>query len=158
MTRRPIKAGAGGFWNVIDERPDDSVERQLTPYSCVAAVGAMLLATHGITVTQSEIIDIIGEASSVEQLAVFLNTAHVNEAKIWRGGYIQSEDFTKAALTGQFAVVFREESPLGHMVLVNEVTDDLVFISDPWQGTRYAMSMSEFIRVWDRGTVFYGTY
>ncbi len=37
------KVGAGGSWKVIDERPDPSVVKQLTPHSCVAAVGEMLL-------------------------------------------------------------------------------------------------------------------
>jgi len=48
--------GAGGSWKVIDERPDSSVVRQLTPDSCVAAVGEMLLPGRGISVSQQKII------------------------------------------------------------------------------------------------------
>lgn len=144
------KVGSGGSWKVIDERPDASVVKQLTPHSCVAAVGEMLLRSRGISVSQREIIDIIGELSTPELLAKALN--EIDDVR-WYGGFIDPDD--PAALTEryEFGVVFRDGQPLGHMVFVTHFARSFVYIMDPWEGTAYRMSRTEFSNVWDGGVV-----
>lgn len=147
--------GAGGYWKVIDEKIDASVVKQLTPFSCVAAVGVMLLRHRGITMTQDAVIDIIGEVSTTEQLAEFLNRIdQIADGNGWYGGFVSVEDFEKIAVGGQFGAVLREGRPLGHLVLVSELADDFLIISDPWDGTTYMMAVDEFLKVWDGEIVF----
>lgn len=143
--------GAGGSWKVIDERPDPSVVKQLTPHSCVAAVGEMLLRSRGISVSQQEIIDIIGELSTPEHLARALNNI---DGLRWYGGFIDPDDPAPLNDRYEFGVVFRDGQPLGHMVYVTHFAEAFVYVLDPWEGTSYRMSRTEFSSVWDGGVVF----
>jgi hypothetical protein len=43
------KAGAGGYWSVIDEHSDPSVIKQFTADACAAACGEMVLRDRNIT-------------------------------------------------------------------------------------------------------------
>lgn len=132
MSKITIKnAGAGGSWKVLDERHDPSVVKQLTPLSCVAAVGEMLLRDRGISMTQAAIIDIIGEVSGHEQLADALN--RIDRSDRWFGGTVVVNNLEAVASFGEFAAVLREGRPLGHMVLVRELIEDHVVIADPWK-------------------------
>jgi filamentous hemagglutinin len=152
--KRPKNVGAGGYWNVIDEKLDVSVIRQATPFSCVAAVGAMLLQNRGISMTQEAIIDIIGESSSTESLATMLNQIDAIDDTRWYGGFVAVHNLEKIGASGQFGAVFREGRPLGHLVLVRNLSEDLIHISDPWEGTIYKMTVNEFLAVWDGEVVF----
>lgn len=145
------KVGAGGSWKVIDERADPSAVKQLTPHSCVAAVGEMLLRSRGISVSQQQIIDIIGELSTPELLARVIN--EIDDVR-WFGGFIDPDDPSVLDDLVEFGAVFREGHPLGHMVFVTQVIDDFLYVNDPWEGTSYKMSRVEFSKVWDGGVVF----
>lgn len=144
------KVGAGGSWKVIDERPDPSVVKQLTPFSCVAAVGEMLLNSRGISMSQQEIIDIIGELSTPEHLAQALNEI---DSVRWYGGFIDPDDPAALDERYEFGVVFRDGQSLGHMVFVTHFAEALVYVMDPWEGTSYKMARTEFSNVWDGGVV-----
>ena len=144
------KIGAGGFWKVFNERSDDSVVRQLTPLSCVAAVGEMLLTSRGISMTQKEIIGIIGEASTTEKLAVLLNEVdQSSDEKKWHGVIVAVRFLEKIVADEPFGAVLREGSPLGHLVLVEKMERNLLFIKDPWEATLYQMKAEDFLSVWN---------
>jgi len=149
------KAGAGGFWKVVNERKDASVIKQLTPFSCVAAVGEMLLRMHGIEMTQAEIIAIIGEASNVKDLADLLNEKDESKRKEkWHGVIVAVKNLEKIAAKVSFGAVLREGNPLGHLVLVESLQNDLLTIKDSWDGTKYEMTREEFLKVWNGEIIF----
>jgi hypothetical protein len=155
MANETVKRiGAGGWWRVIDEQPDPTVEKQITLYSCVAAVGVMLLRANGISVTQQSAIDIIGESSTIEELGRFLNSREpIGEQNSWHGIIVDDNDLLTIAAHQSFAAVFREGRPLGHMVLVVGLEGDMLKINDPWDGTTYWMKLEEFRRVWNGDVV-----
>lgn len=149
------KIGSGGFWNVFNEREDSSVVKQKTSLSCVAAVGEMLLRERGIMMTQTEIIDIIGEASTTKKLAELLNEVDVaDEEEKWHGVIIAVRHLEKIVSKNSFGAVLREGNPLGHLVLVESLKDDLLTIKDPWDGTIYQMTTEEFLKVWNGEVIF----
>jgi filamentous hemagglutinin len=149
------KVGAGGFWKVFNEKKDVSVVKQITPLSCVAAVGEMILQKQKILMTQKEIIDIIGEASTTEKLAELLNRFdESSNDKKWYGVIIAVRFLQKVADESFFGAVLREGSPLGHLVLVESFEDGWLFIKDPWDGTSYQMKQQEFLKVWNGEIIF----
>jgi filamentous hemagglutinin len=148
------KVGAGGFWKVINERKDASVVKQLTPFSCVAAVGEMLLRERGIEMTQTEIIDIIGEASTTKELANLLNEKDTTFDEKWYGVVVAVKYLEKIARKSSFGAVLREGSALGHLVLVESLSENLLTIKDPWDATKYEMTVVEFLNVWNGEIVF----
>jgi hypothetical protein len=139
------RVGAGGFWKVIDEKQDDSVTEQLTPLSCIAAVGEMLLKSRGFDVNQTEIIDRIGQPASIEVLADFLNEVDKPIRKeCWYGIFVNTDvSPLKDALAminqkGTWGAVMREGKPLGHLVMVNgEDENGLIKIIASFDGTSY---------------------
>lgn len=145
-----IKAiGAGGFWIVEDERYDDSVVKQLTPFSCVAAVGEMLLRERGISMTQEEILGIIGESTTVRELAELLNSV-----ESWHGVVVAVKYLEKIANKTRFGAVLREGKPLGHLVMLEGLNENKLNIKDPWDGTAYKMAVEEFVKVWNGEIIF----
>ncbi|MBX3287828.1 MAG: hypothetical protein KF855_00660 [Acidobacteria bacterium] len=147
--------GSGSSWRVIGEISDNSVVKQLTPYSCVAAVGEMLLRDRGIIVSQEAIIDIIGQPSDIVRLAAFLNKVDANEdGKSWNGLIVQRKALSVLIGSGQFGAVIRDGSPLGHLVLVKEADDNKLVIYDPWDATSYKVSLFEFFRHWNGEVIF----
>ncbi len=156
MKERIKKVGAGGFWKTISEKADFSVVKQLTPYSCVSAVGEMLLRERGISMTQQQIIDIIGESSTTESLAALLNKIDKPRGnQKWHGTIVDIDDLQKILEKVSFAAVLREGSTLGHLVLVEGFDQKrLLKIKDPWDGTSYRMNIREFFRVWNGELLF----
>lgn len=147
--------GTGGFWNAINEKKDRSVVRQITPLSCVAAVGEMLLRDRGIAMTQQQIIDIIGESSTTSQLAILLNDIDkpIGEEK-WHGVIVATRHLEKIVNESSFGAVLREGSSLGHLVLVEKFDEDLLTVKDPWEGTTYQILIIEFLKVWNGEIIF----
>jgi filamentous hemagglutinin len=152
ITNREV--GAGGFWKVINERKDASVVKQLTPFSCVAAVGEMLLRERGIEMTQTEIIDIIGEASTTKELANLLNEKDTTFDEKWHGVIVAVKYLEKIARKSSFAAVLREGSALGHLILVESLNENLLTVRDPWDATKYEITVVEFLNVWNGEIVF----
>lgn len=144
------KIGADGFWKVLNEKQDASVIKQITPFSCVAAVGVMLLQTRGITMTQEEIIDIIGESSTTTELARLLNDIDKSDSEDRWHGVIVGVKYLKIIISkSSFGAVLREGNPLGHLVLVEKSDENLLYIKDPWDKTSYQMTVEEFLKVWN---------
>lgn len=144
------KVGAGGFWKVLNEKNDPTVIKQKTPFSCVAAVGEMILFDLKIKMTQSEIIDIIGEESTTNKLAFLLNEVDKDlSSEKWHGVIVAVRHLKEIASKRSFGAVLREGSPLGHLVLVEKIEENLIFIKDPWEGTTYQMKLKEFLKVWN---------
>jgi ABC-type bacteriocin/lantibiotic exporter with double-glycine peptidase domain len=144
--------GAGGFWQVLDQKFDESVVKQKTPLSCVSAVGEMLLNLRGIQLSQDFICDKIGEPASVEMLSYLLN--EVEKTTDWYGGFVTAKVATLAK-KGSFGAVLREGTPLGHLVLVRGLTEDnLLEISDSFDQTSYKMTESEFLKHWGGEVIF----
>lgn len=149
------KVGVGGFWKTLNEKKDDSVVQQTTSLSCVAAVGEMLLQTRGILMTQAEILDIIGEASTTEKLAELLNKVDKPiENERWHGIIIAVRHLEKVAEKGNFGVVLREGSTLGHLVLVENLSNGLLKIKDSWDATSYEMTVEDFLQVCNGEIIF----
>ena len=149
------RIGAGGWWKTLDEKKDSSVIKQKTSLSCVAAVGEMLLQTRGIKMTQAEIIDIIGEPSTLENLADLLNkTDKPIDNEKWHGVIIPVRHLEKIIQKSSFGAVLREGSPLGHIVLVLGLENDLLRIKDSWDATTYQMTVDEFLSFWNGEIIF----
>ncbi len=157
------RSGAGGSWKTIDERADSSVPAQSNPLACVAATGEMLLRSRGIDVSQERILAKIEIPATVDELVEVMNEFDQTPGKLWRGGAISDEHLELLGKIGDVhAVVFHEGGTLGHMVLVESVTDGEVFvIKDPFPinetaecGTIYTMTREEFIKVWGGEAVF----
>jgi len=147
--------GAGGSWKSIDEKPDDAVVKQLTPLSCVAAVGEMLLRSRGIMVSQRSIIDIIDEPSSTAKLANYLNDVDTSKAVgKWYGSIIERKSIMLLLRKGPIGVVLRDGEPLGHLVFLPNAEAGRLTINDPWDGTSYKLSFFEFFRHWNGEVVF----
>lgn len=149
------KIGAGGFWNRINEKKDTSVIQQKTSLSCVVAIGEMLLQTRGILMTQEEILDIIGEASTTTDLAKLLNKIDkTNNENKWHGIIVAVRHLEKIAAKQSFGAVLREGSTLGHLVLVENLENSLLNIKDTWDATSYQMTIEDFLQVWNGEVIF----
>lgn len=149
MRRKTRFVGAGGAWQVLDERADSSVIRQLTPLSCVAATGEMLAQTRGMVVTQEALIAKIGAPAAVSALAAWLNEADTRGLEKWHGGFISTNGFAVLRRLENWGAVLREGTPLGHLVLVERIDGQgLVCIKDPFDGTSYKMQVREFLAHW----------
>jgi len=137
------EVGAGGNWATIGETPGGAVG-QTTSMSCGAACGEMLSG-----VPQSELIELAGAPTSVEQLSQALGPN-------WRGGLLETATIDDMlALNRPFAAEFRDGGRIGHLVVVNGRQGGNVVIFDPWGGgTTYQMAMPEFQRVWSGRVVF----
>jgi len=144
--------GAGGLWQVINERFDETVVKQKTSLSCVSAVGEMLLKSRGIQISQDLICDRIGEPTTVKSLANFLN--EIEKTSDWYGGFVTANVETLAD-TGNFGAVLHEGTPLGHLVLVEGLTErNLIEIKDSFDQTSYRMSREEFLKHWSGEVIF----
>jgi ABC-type bacteriocin/lantibiotic exporter with double-glycine peptidase domain len=145
-----MKAGAGGNWKRIEEKFDETIVKQ-EDLSCVAAVGEMLLRKRGISMTQSEIIAIIGRKASIYDLKDVLN--RIDETGDWKGGYtaVEAIPLTK----GNFLAVLQEPMILGHAVLVEGLDEENNFvIKDSADQTAYKMTQKDFFSNWGGGIIF----
>ncbi len=147
--------GAGSFWKVIEEREDPSVVKQSTPFSCVAAVGEMLLRNRGISMTQQAIIDIIDVPSSIVELAHLLNNVDsADKKKRWFGSIVERRNILLLLREGPVGVVLRDGGTLGHLVLIYMTDSGRLEVNDPWDGTSYNLSFFELFRHWNGEVIF----
>nr|WP_255562902.1 cysteine peptidase family C39 domain-containing protein [Frischella sp. Ac48] len=148
-TGSPTQGGAGGNWKVIDEITDPNVIKQVTPTSCGAACGQMLLKDRNIFVDQTK----LGTSlKSPEQLARDLSKQGGN----WDGGFVGEQAFDALNKTGSWsAMMWDKGNKVGHWVVVKG-TDKSgnVLIHDPWKGTSYKMTQKEFKEAWNEVAVF----
>ena len=145
------KAGAGGHWNVMDEKIHPDVIKQISPTSCGAACGEMLLRDRNIFVNQSK----FGlSVKSDTQLARELTNLSNHE---WAGSGVTINSFDALNRKGSWAAMMVDStgSNARHWVVVRGVNDaGKVIIHDPWEGTRYLMTREEFFNSWSLYAVY----
>ncbi len=149
LDQKIIQGGAGGNWQVLDEIAALRVVKQITPTSCGAACGQMLLKDRNIYIDQSKLGITL---KSSEQLAMDLTKQGGN----WRGGFVGEQSFDALNKTGSWgAMMWDKGSNVGHWIVVKG-TDDIsnVLIHDPWKGTSYKMTQQEFKNSWSGNAVF----
>ena len=152
LQRKPLKGGAGGNWSVMNEIVDPTVVKQVTPSSCGAACGEMLLRDRNIFVDQ---IHLGTQLKSTEQLIKDLNKQYGK----WNGGYVGSEQFELLNKSGSWAAMMWEKGAgVGHWVVVKGTDKKTgnVIIHDPWNGSNYQMTQREFFKegAWNGNAVF----
>jgi ABC-type bacteriocin/lantibiotic exporter with double-glycine peptidase domain len=152
------KSGAGGNWKRSDEKFDAEIIKQTSGLSCVSAVGEMLLISRGISLPQQEILDIIGEPATAQDLARVLNQFDdITEEIQWHGTATNENEFENLIDGEIFAVILREPLTMGHAVLIaGKTSDGLIKIRDPFDQTAYKMTFEEFFNHWAGEVIFYG--
>jgi hypothetical protein len=153
---------------VLDEQIDPAVTKQFNRDACGAACGQMLLCDRGVDIGQQSIAQMAGGVPMrVQELARALNQLG-NLAGEWVGQGVRIPGAEDVALlqilsrTGSWgAGLWEDEAIIGHIVIVDRVEEDWVWIRDPWGldwrsrcGTRYKMDISELLSVWTRQAVF----
>ena len=153
-----MKSGAGGNWRRLDEKFDGSIVKQTSGLSCVSAVGEMLLKNRGIFVLQKQILDIIGEPATLENLAKILNQFdNLADRKQWNGTVTDEDGLEILLQRENWAVVLREPLTMGHAVYIDGKTKDgLIIIKDPFDQTSYKMTKFDFLNNWSGEVIFYG--
>ncbi len=141
---KEVRAGAGGSWNVLDEVVNPNVVKQITPTSCGAACGEMMLRDRGIFATQ---VELGTELTSMNTLANKLNKFDSG----WAGNTVDTSSFNALNKTGSWsAMMWDSGNKIGHWVVVNGVDDaGRVLIKDPFNGTQYKMGIDSFKDVWN---------
>ncbi len=157
-----LRVGAGGRWQVYNERLDLFVVKQQSDVSCGAACGEMLFRDRGLEITQQ----IIEQASyapiEVIDLARTLNALDSATSRQWEGGGIHIPGASDESLvrtlnnTGSWAAVMWERGThIGHLVIIDGFDNyRRLKVRDPWQGTRYTMDIKDFLEVWSGFAVY----
>ena len=127
--------------------------------SCGAACARQILLDVGIDIPESRIRDLAGFdptlGISSESLKGVLNELHPGAC--YEGGTIFPEYLNSLASKAPFLVMLR--MPFGrHMVIVDKIADELVYIRDPWGipeadstiGMEGIMELSSFHERWQR--------
>lgn len=143
--------GALGSWEKKEVEVDKSITLQKDG-TCVAAVGEMMANYHGLDLTQDEIIDAINAWSNADWLAKFLNSKETRIGVKWIGGGFLPENLPYikgiSESTKVWAVMLRDGETAGHAVLIYGIDEnDLILIKDPFDQTRYKMTIKELHRV-----------
>ncbi len=142
--------GAGGYWRVADEVADPAIVRQATPDSCGAACGEMLLSDAKVTQK------LLGYGTkSAQDLARAMNARGSTE---WIANAVDDTSFATLNQSGSWAALFYERgAKTGHWVVVDGVSArGRIMIRDPWEGTKYTMSNSDFFGAWTNLAVYRG--
>lgn len=151
MNRLKDEFGALGNWRKIDEKFDENIVKQVNDASCVSAVGEMLARHFGLNLSQTEILENIGEWSNSTSLAEFLNSKEIDFRVEWIGTGFPNEPRFIKGITGQIEVwgaMLRDGETQGHAVLIfGEDENGLIKIKDPFDQTVYKMEVAELFRV-----------
>ena len=143
--------GALGNWKKINETFDDSIIKQSSDASCVAAVGEMLAKLYGLNVSQSEILEAIGVWANAGFLADFLNSKETGKDVEWIGrGFPVEPRFISGIVksTPVWAAMLRDGEVGGHAVLIYGADENgLILIKDPFDQSKYKMKKAELFRV-----------
>jgi hypothetical protein len=150
--RGEVKAGAGGRWDVLNERASPDVVQQAGRMSCVSACGEML--TEG-AIKQRDLLDQLGAPVATKYLARVLGP-------MWDGGPVDEAALDVHLHRGSWVADLRERMGMryarlepAHAVIVDGVdSSGNIMIRDPAQATRYEMTRYEFIEAWTGVAVF----
>jgi hypothetical protein len=118
----------------------------------------MLLKQRGISLSQLEILDIIGEPATAQDLARVLNEFDVSVGKRqWHGIVIDETDLEKLLKGQSFAVILHEPLTMGHAVLIaGKTRGGFIKVKDPFDRTAYKMTVEDFLNHWAGEVIFYG--
>ncbi len=147
----PRLGGAGGNWPVNGEVPNPNVVRQANSLACGPACGEMLLKDMGVNATQAQ----LGNGlSTIDSLTQSLNSFSSG----WQGEMVDTSSFGALNQTGSWsAMMWDQGSSIGHWVVVDGLDDaGNVLIRDPFNGTSYTMTESNFLNSWSGGAVWNG--
>lgn len=144
-----IEAGSFGNWKKINEQFDSTIVKQTSEkgVSCVSAVGEMLMRSRNLSMTQNEILGIIGEPAGINALAKCLNKFDKNQK--WKAAF--DDDFNVDLLANKknFGVFLKEVGSETHAVFVKEFNSEGRFvIHDSFDQTSYEMTKKDFDQVW----------
>lgn len=150
--RGEVKAGAGGRWDVLNERASPDVVQQVGRMSCVSACGEML--TEG-AIKQKDLLNQLGAPVATKYLARVLGP-------MWDGGPVDEAALEVLLHRGSWVADLRERMGLryarlepAHAVIVDGVdSSGNIMIRDPAQATRYEMTRYEFMEAWTGVAVF----
>jgi filamentous hemagglutinin len=158
-----LLAGAGGSWPVIGETPDPDVVRQQDSLSCGVACGEMVLRDRGVRVDQSTVaVEAGGVPVFDKALARALQNLDTTGVRVWQGGPLAIPGASRQALisalnqTGTWIAFMKERTNrIGHTVVVDGLDAvGHIRIRDPWEGTRYTMTIRDFLHYWTDVAVF----
>lgn len=114
-----------------------------------------MLRARGIEVSQSEILAKIGQPTSIKALADFLNGIDKDTDEVWFGEFIEDTGLLSVLHKGSAGAVLQDGSPLGHLVMIDGIDkEELFIIKDPFDGTSYKMTEEDFLKHWGLGVVF----
>jgi hypothetical protein len=156
-TPRRKHGGAGGNWLRKNERPDPRVVKQYNTLACGPASAEMILKDRGISFDQRAI------AKQLKQLPVYpFELAHellsLDPQGQWVANTVDPSSFNALNNRAPWAALFYEQgAKTGHIVVVDGV-DALgdVRIRDPWDGTMYEMTISDFMDAWTWEAIYRG--
>ena len=154
---QPKFSGAGGNWPVIEEVPDPRAIQQQTALSCGSACGEMLLKSRGFdNINQTQIERFATSPTWPELLADALNQLQLAGRGKWVGNFVSFSSFDGLNATGSWVAVLRDlGARIGHMVIVDGIENDTVLIRDPWEATKYRMTVSDFLQYWNGQAVYW---
>jgi hypothetical protein len=142
--------GAPGLW---ENAPDAHGRlRQSSGLTCSPAAAAMLLHCYGISASEGEMAYLAGPSLFGSDAPAM---ARALAAKVRPHGWAVHAghmDYAECVRRGGPFLVHVRGPDFGHAVLVEEVSEDGLRITDPLDGRPRRMSRGEFERVWD-GTV-----
>ena len=136
-------------WNVLNERFAPDAIRQSQSDSCISAVGEML---SGGRITEAELIAKLGTPGNILRLPEALGSewttkggptslAEIGKHGPWAAQMLESE-WTKFPKPPHVVIV-DGPSPAGN-----------VMIRDPLEGTRYEMTVKDFLKTWNRSCAY----
>lgn len=136
-------------WAVRNERFSDDVVRQSEKLSCVDAVGEMI--SNGV-LKEAKLKDDIGVPGDYDLLVEQLGDNR------WMKGTFES--LSRHPGNGPWLAEFVENAWTDmkkslHVVAVDgfSIAEDIVHIRDPWEGTKYDMTVKEFEHIWSGLTI-----
>jgi len=170
MFDRIQRAGAGGHWPRMNERPDPRAVRQFDKTACVSAGGEILLREHGVSAgSQTEILENIrtkaGWSWLKDELPKYMPDTMSGR---WISATVDVEPGNEAQMIdklnkkGAWGAIIKSPGTMLHFVVVSGIDDDgnLLILDpyddmDPEYGTSYTMTRRDFIDHWKLGVTYW---
>ena len=138
-------------WEALDERFSSEVVRQANRDSCISAVGEMLSEGR---LAEKELIELLGKRPDISDLVDHLGPEWTDEVRRFNSVSEICEKGPWAAELMKNAGTELEKSL--HTVVVDGISDSgNLIIRDPWEGTKYEMTIKHFlVDVWNGRAVY----
>ncbi|MEC4896178.1 MAG: papain-like cysteine protease family protein [Oscillatoria sp. PMC 1051.18] len=145
-TQDNFLAGAGVNWPTINEAFDSSIVRQATSTSCGPACAEIIFREMGIDVSQRQIISIMGQELSFDELLAMAMNQAGPPGSSWVGTGVSMESLDVLMNIGPWiAMINNPGNSINHWVVV-EGWDAAgnILIKDPWDSTIYSVTVEVF--------------